>query len=109
MQPASSVRVQQLIAENEPPLNGKRSSVVVEDPRLKVVLFAFAAGSGLTEHTAPYPAILQVISGKATITVEADSYDCPVGTWIQLPAGTRHSISAQIPTLLLLTLLKGHS
>jgi quercetin dioxygenase-like cupin family protein len=99
-------QIRQLMDEIQPPDSGKQSIVVLDDTKTKVVLFAFAAGSGLTEHVAPLPAIIQIIKGEAALTVGNESVAGKAGTWIQMAAKTPHSIKAESPVLLLLTLLK---
>ena len=92
--------------ELQPPESGKQSIVVLDDAKTKVVLFAFAAGSGLTEHIAPLPAIIQIINGEAALTVGDESVAGKAGTWIHMAAKTPHSIEAESPVVMLLTLLK---
>jgi quercetin dioxygenase-like cupin family protein len=103
----SAYAIRQLATELPFPESGKKSVVVQEDERTKVVLFAFAAGGGLPEHVAPLPAILQIVAGEAAITVGEERVVGVPGTWISMPPQTPHSIAASQPTLLLLTLLKG--
>ena len=69
-------------------------------------LFSIAAGGGLAEHVAPFDATIQIISGKAMLTVGDKSVKGKQGTWIQMAAKTPHSIKAETPVLILLTLLK---
>lgn len=58
------------LAEELPPLeSGKRSLVLADDAKTKVILFAFAAEAGLAEHTAPLPALIQIIAGETDLTV----------------------------------------
>ncbi len=99
-------QIRQLIDELQPPESGKQRIVVLDDAKTKVVLFAFAAGSGLTEHIAPLPAIIQIINGEADLTVGDESVAGKAGTWIHMAAKTPHSIEAETPVLMLLTLLK---
>ena len=99
-------QIRQLIDEIQPPDSGKQSIVLIDDANAKVVLFAFAAGSGLTEHVAPFPAIIQIIKGEAALTVGNESVAGKMGTWIQMSAKTPHSIQAESPVVMLLTLLK---
>ena len=96
----------QLADELQPPESGKQNIVLTDDVNAKVVLFAFAAGDGLKEHVAPLPAIIQIISGEAALTVGAETLLGKPGTWIQMAAKTPHSIKAQTPVIMLLTLLK---
>jgi quercetin dioxygenase-like cupin family protein len=99
-------QVRQLADESSPPESGKNSTIVLDDDRLKVILFSFASGSGLAEHVAPFTAIIQIISGEAEMTVGDQPVAGKAGTWIQMKPKTPHSIQAQTPVTLLLTLLK---
>lgn len=99
-------QIRQLIDEIQAPDSGKQSVVLIDDANTKVVLFAFASGSGLKEHVAPLPAILQIIKGEAALTVGNESVAGTIGTWIQMAAKTPHSIQAESPVVMLLTLLK---
>lgn len=98
--------IHQLTDELQPPESGKQSIVLADDANTKVVLFAFAAEDGLAEHVAPLTAIIQIVKGEATLTVGEETVAGKPGTWIQMAAKTPHSIKAQTPVVLLLTLLK---
>ena len=99
-------QIRQLADEIQLPESSKQSIVLTDDDNAKVVLFAFAAGDGLKEHVAPLPAIIQIIKGEAELTVGEEAVAGKPGTWIQMAAKTPHSIKAQTPVTLLLTLLK---
>ena len=99
-------QIRQLADEILPPESGKQSIVLLDDTNTKIVLFAFAAGSGLSEHVAPFPAIIQIIKGEAVLTVGNESVAGKPGTWIQMTPKTPHSIKAETPVIMLLTLLK---
>lgn len=88
------------------PQAGKQSVVLSDDEKSKVVLFAFAAGAGLAEHVAPWPATIQIIQGEANLTVGEESVTGKPGTWIQMAAQTRHGVHARTPLVMLLTLTK---
>ena len=109
MSSLENYRIRQLMDEIQPPDSGKQSIVLLDDANTKVVLFAFAAGSGLTEHVAPFPAIIQIIKGEAALTVGEESVAGKPGTWMQMAAKTPHSIKAQTPVVMLLTLIKSAS
>lgn len=98
--------VRQLTEELQPPESGKKSIVIVDDEKKKVILFAFAAGTGLAEHVAPLPAIIQIVHGEAEMTVGDQAVTGRPGTWIQMELKTPHSIKAATPLVMLLTLLK---
>ena len=99
-------QIRQLADELQPPKTGKQTAILADDANAKVVLFAFASGSGLTEHVAPLPAIIQILKGEAELTVGEEVVAGKPGTWIHMEAKTPHSVKAQTPLVMLLTLLK---
>lgn len=99
-------QIRQLADEIQPPDTGKQSIILIDDSKTKVVLFAFAAGAGLSEHVAPFPAIIQIIQGEALLTVAEELVDGSPGTWIHMAAKTRHSVMAKSAVVMLLTLVK---
>ena len=76
------------------------------DDRLKAVLFGFAQGEELSEHTASMPAVLHFLQGEATVTLGDDRHEATAGAWAHMPAGLKHSIQARTPVVMLLFLLK---
>jgi quercetin dioxygenase-like cupin family protein len=102
----SVFELHQLSDEIQPPESGKESRVLTDDTDAKVVLFAFAAGDGLKEHSAHLPAIIQILKGNAAMTVGDEPISGKPGTWIQMAADTPHSIKAETPVVMLLTLMK---
>ena len=98
--------VKQLTDELAIPESGKQSIVVNDNAKTKVILFSFAAGSGLAEHVAPFDATIQIISGTAAMTVGDKSVEGKPGIWIQMTAKTPHSIKAESNVVMLLTLVK---
>src|SRR5499427_9982200 len=61
-----------LAKEVQPPDKGILSRTLYNDDRLKVVLFGFAQGEELSEHTASMPAVLHFLQGEATVTLGDD-------------------------------------
>lgn len=102
----SNYLVKQLTDELATPESGKQSVVLIDNSKTKVILFAFAAGAGLAEHVAPFDGTIQIVSGIATLTVADEAVDGKPGTWIQMVAKTPHSIKAETPVVMLLTLAK---
>jgi quercetin dioxygenase-like cupin family protein len=90
----------------EVPTDGITSRVLHRDGGIRVTIFAFDAGQALSEHTSTRPAILQVLRGEARIGVGDDTVAATAGTWIHLPANLPHSVEADTPLILLLTLLE---
>ena len=84
-----------LAAEVDVPADGILSRTIHQDDRIKVVLFAFAAGQELSEHTASMPAILHVLSGQVRLTLGDQTHEAGPGTWVHMPANLQHSLLAQ--------------
>lgn len=59
-----------------------------------VTAFAFDAGEGLSEHTAPFDALVHVIDGRAEITIAGEPIEVGAGEMIVMPAGKPHSLRA---------------
>jgi len=83
------------------------SRAIYQDERHKVVLFGFAAGQELSEHTSSRPAILQVLRGEARLTLGDEVIDAAAGSWAFMPPHLKHSLTAKTPVQMLLTLLNG--
>lgn len=92
--------------EAEPPADGILSRTVFQDDRVKVVVFGFAQGQELSEHTAAKPAMLFFAKGEATVGLGGDVEEARAGTWVHMPAGLKHSIKATTPVVMMLVLLK---
>ena len=75
------------------------------DDGLKGILFGFAAGQELSEHTAARPAILHFLSGEAELTLGEETLNAGPGTWIHMEARLPHSVLAQTRVVMLLLLL----
>lgn len=59
-----------------------------------VTLFAFDAGEGLSEHTSPYDALVNVIEGEADIAIASKVHRVTAGELIIMPAGKPHALQA---------------
>ena len=94
------------IAALDIPADGILSRTLFNDDHLKVVLFAFATGQELSEHTASTPASIQILKGEARLKLGNDSVEAKAGTWVHMPAQLRHSVRATTPLVMLLHLLK---
>lgn len=71
-----------------------------------VTLFAFDKGQGLSEHTAPFEAIVFLVDGEAAITVADKIHAVKKGEIIILPANIPHALAALSPFKMLLTMIK---
>jgi len=72
----------------------------------KVILFGFAAGQELSEHTASVPAIIHFLQGEADLTLGSDHVQAHPGTWAHMPARLPHSIVARTPVVMLLLMIQ---
>jgi quercetin dioxygenase-like cupin family protein len=59
-----------------------------------VTVFAFDAGQGLSEHTAPFDALVQVLDGEAEITIAGKNHRVKTSELILMPAGQPHVLKA---------------
>ncbi len=59
-----------------------------------VTVFAFDRGQGLSEHTAPFDALVQILDGKAEVTISGKPNRLAAGEMIIMPAGQPHSLKA---------------
>lgn len=81
------------------------SRTFYKDDRVKAILFGFAAGQELSEHTAGVPAVLHFLRGQARLTLGTDAMDAGPGTWIHMASGFPHSVYAATEVVMLLYLL----
>jgi quercetin dioxygenase-like cupin family protein len=81
------------------------SRTIYKDDHLKVIVFAFAPGQELSEHTASVPAMIQILEGTCDLTIGKESYSGKPGTWVHMDANVPHSILAQTPLKMLLMMM----
>ena len=71
-----------------------------------VTLFAFDAGQELSEHTAPFDALVHVLDGQAEIRISGQPFLLQAGQAIVMPANEPHALRAVTPFKMLLTMIK---
>jgi quercetin dioxygenase-like cupin family protein len=101
--------VQNLETALEIPKDGTLSRTIYQDEQVKAVLFGFDAGQELSEHTASVPAIIQIISGQASLTLGNETLELQAGAWVHMEAKLTHAIRATSPVIMLLLMLKSGS
>jgi quercetin dioxygenase-like cupin family protein len=84
---------------------GIHSQTLYDGSDLRLVLFAFAPGEELSEHTAARPAVVHVLDGEGDAVVGGTPHAIAGGTWFRMPAGMPHSIRARTPLRVALYLL----
>lgn len=82
------------------------SRIVLKREAGNVTLFAFDAGQELSEHTAPYDALVQVVEGEAAITVAGRPYRVGTGEMLLMPARQPHALKAVLRFKMLLTMIR---
>ncbi|MFH1594115.1 MAG: cupin domain-containing protein [Candidatus Omnitrophota bacterium] len=70
------------------------SRTVLDKETGTVTIFAFDAGEGLSEHTAPFDALVQIIDGTAEIIISGKPFVLKAGEMIIMPANKPHSLKA---------------
>lgn len=71
-----------------------------------VTAFAFDEGEGLSEHTAPFDAIVHVLEGDAEITISGNVHRLGAGELIVMPAGEPHALRATTRFKMMLVMIK---
>ncbi len=71
-----------------------------------VTLFSFDEGEGLSEHTAPFDALVYVFDGKVEITISNEKFILVKGQMILMPANEPHALKALKPFKMMLTMIK---
>ncbi len=84
--------------------HGIVSQTLLATPELRVVLFTFAAGQELTEHTSTSRALIQVLTGDAEFQVGGVARKLKAGDLLHLPPGMPHAVNAKSEMTMLLTL-----
>ena len=71
-----------------------------------VTLFAFDEGQGLSEHTAPFDALVQILDGEADITVANKAFHLKTGEMVVMPANKPHALRAEKRFKMILTMIR---
>jgi len=82
------------------------SRTLMKRPTGTVTMFAFDAEQGLSEHTSPFDALLQVLEGQAEITIGGKPLNASAGECVLLPANQPHAVKATTPFKMLLTMIR---
>ncbi|MCK9230244.1 MAG: cupin domain-containing protein [Syntrophales bacterium] len=82
------------------------SREIVKKPTGTVTFFAFAEGQGLSEHTVPFDALVQVTDGTAEISIDGIPYQVEEGEMIIMPANVPHAVAAVTGFKMILVMIK---
>jgi quercetin dioxygenase-like cupin family protein len=89
-----------------PTEKGIASRVLARTGGGNVTLFAFDAGEELSEHTAPFDALVLVLEGAMTLTIGGTAVRAEPGTIVRMPAHVPHAVHAGEPSRMLLIMLR---
>jgi quercetin dioxygenase-like cupin family protein len=82
------------------------SRTIVDKKAGTITLFAFDKQQGLSEHTAPYDALVQIIEGEAEIAISGKKYTLKTGEMMIMPANQPHALKAIKKFKMLLTMIR---
>jgi len=83
------------------------SRTLIKRPVGTVTLFSFDAGQGLSEHTAPFDALVQILDGRAELTIGGRLVKAEKGQTVLMPADVPHSLHAAERFKMLLVMIRG--
>ena len=101
--PAEVIALPGLVAYQE---GSVVSRTLVKRDTGNVTLFAFDEGQGLSEHTAPFDALVQILEGEAEITIAGKPLRARAGEVVLMPANQPHVLRAITPFKMLLTMIR---
>jgi quercetin dioxygenase-like cupin family protein len=86
--------------------HGVVSKTLVDKPSGTVTIFSFDKGQGLSEHTSPYDALVQIVQGKATLIIGGNAVEANEREVVIMPAHVPHAVQATERFKMLLTLIR---
>lgn len=82
------------------------SKTLKQNPAGTITLFSFDAGQGLSEHSAPFDAVVQVIDGEGHFIIGGEDHNLKEGQLIIMPANMPHAVRAEQKFKMLLSMLR---
>ncbi len=82
------------------------SRTIIDQKTGTLTLFAFSQGQGLSEHTAPFDALVHLLDGEAEVTISGKSYLLKAGETIIMPANKPHALKAIKDFKMLLVMIR---
>jgi len=99
-------RCQKLVSLVEYAADSIVSKTILDKPVGTITLFAFDKGQKLSEHTAPYDAVVQVLDRSAQLTIGGEDVRVLAGEIIIMPANIPHAVAADEKFKMLLTMIR---
>ncbi len=82
------------------------SREIIRKPTGTVTIFAFDEGQGLSEHTAPFDALVYILDGEAEVTISGAAHHLEAGEMVILPVKQPHALQAKKRFKMLLTMIR---
>ncbi len=82
------------------------SRTIINEKTGTITLFAFDEGEGLSEHSAPYDAYVQILDGAMDVTIGGEPFNLKSGEMIIMPADIPHALKATQPAKMLLVMIR---
>ena len=82
------------------------SKTIVDKDAGTLTLFAFDAGQSLSEHTAPFDAVVEILDGEAELTIGGEAVTASAGQMVIMPANVPHAVRAAQRFKMLLTMIR---
>lgn len=101
---AGTQKILSLAGETRFAENGIVSRTLLRTPNCRVVLFGFAAGQELSEHTSTQHALVQILSGECEFSLAGKPHSMKAGDLLYMPPNLPHAVCATQPFSMLLTL-----
>ena len=95
-----------IASQQDLPSDSILSRTLMQNDDLRVILFQFAPGQELSEHTASKPALLHFLSGSATVTLGEETKTASANTFVYMQPHSPHSILAETQVSMLLIMLE---
>ena len=101
--PARALNLVSLVNETE---QGIASRILAKTSGGNLTLFAFDKGQGLSEHSAPFDALVMVLEGQLNLIIDGKPVNAEPGTIVRMPANIPHAVEAPTKAKMLLIMLR---
>jgi len=101
--PAQALDLVSLVNETE---QGIASRILAKTSGGNLTLFAFDKGQGLSEHSAPFDALVMVLEGQLNLIIDGKPVNAEPGTIVRMPANIPHAVEAPTKAKMLLIMLR---
>jgi len=102
---AGSTKILSLAEETKFAANGIVSRTLLNTAHVRVVLFGFAEGQELSEHTSTQHVLIEILSGECEFSLDGKWHTLKAGILLHMPPNLRHAVKASQPFSMLLTLI----